>query len=113
MVRFASSASHGHVQSEHQLTASRRGLLHLWVRRRRLLYELHTDSPRPVIIAENMIGCAMYELVGAATLLPQAAVDVSRSVWVTTVLWERSFGLKPTRPPSRSMRRLVHPIHVP
>jgi hypothetical protein len=38
-------------------------LLHLRVRHRIAASESHTDPPSPVIIAENMIGCAMYELV--------------------------------------------------
>jgi hypothetical protein len=31
--------------------------------------ELHTDRSSPVIIAANMIGCAMYELVGIQSSL--------------------------------------------
>ena len=45
------------------LTPCRRHLLHFWVRHRCTVLESHTDPPSPVIIAENMIGCAMYELV--------------------------------------------------
>ncbi|USP72878.1 uncharacterized protein yc1106_00152 [Curvularia clavata] len=45
------------------LTPYRRHLLHLWVRLNLVAPKPHTDPPSPVIIAENMIGCAMYELV--------------------------------------------------
>lgn len=30
---------------------------------------IRSDIPRPVIVAENMIGCAMYELVRACPIL--------------------------------------------
>jgi hypothetical protein len=45
------------------LTIYRLRLLHLWVRHRIAPPSRHTDPHSPVIIAENMIGCAMYELV--------------------------------------------------
>ena len=47
------------------LTPYRRHLLHFWVRHHNTALKSHTDPPSPVIIAENMIGCAMYELVCA------------------------------------------------
>ena len=46
-----------------KLTFCRPRLLHLRVRHRSATSRPHTDTLSPVIIAENMIGCAMYELV--------------------------------------------------
>ncbi|KAF2140366.1 uncharacterized protein K452DRAFT_327715 [Aplosporella prunicola CBS 121167] len=55
--------------------------------------EQYADSP--VIVAENMIGCAMYEL-----------VCDGRSVSATTTWSVKSLGSSPIRPPFRSTRRL-------
>jgi hypothetical protein len=46
-----------------QLTVCRRRLLRLRVRHHVAARSAHTDNYRPVIVAENMIGVAMYELV--------------------------------------------------
>lgn len=54
---------------------------------------------RPVIVAENMIGCAMYELVGTKGLFLRIfhAEHGVRSELVMIRWSERSFGLKRTR----------------
>ena len=60
-------------------------LLHLWVRHRGATLQSTTDSDSPVIIAENMIGCAMYELVCAVRKLGGTYIDGYRSALATTI----------------------------
>ena len=63
----------------------------------------------PVIIAENMIGCAMYELVRLChgILRYKSCSNLTRSKSAMKSLQEKLFGLKPIRQPSKSTRRLV------
>ena len=59
--------------------------------------------PRPVIVAENMIGCAMYELVCVPPQRPrhawfrQLTAYLTRSEWVTMDWWEKSFESTPIK----------------
>lgn len=86
MVRLLDATSM-HCSVRRETDISRLRLLHLRVRHRiATRHQLHTDSARPVIIAEDMIGCAMYELVGAVLQLGRAIADWSRSVLATTTL---------------------------
>lgn len=66
------------------LTASRSGLLRLRVRHRLARLRPPTDYLSPVIVAENMIGVAMYELVCGSYAFQEVLANGTRSVSVTT-----------------------------
>lgn len=102
MVSFSNAATNN------PLTPDRRHLLHLRVRLYQEVLRTNTDPFSPVIIAENMIGCAMYELVCAPSPISGGIiVDSRRSVLVMTTLWVRLFESKTTRPQFKSTKRLV------
>ena len=66
---------------------------------------------RPVIVAEHMLGCAMYELVSTSIKAnPLATSDhhvFSRSMSDMTTLWAKLLGSKATKLRYRCMRRQV------
>jgi hypothetical protein len=63
----------------------------------------------PVIVAENLLGCAMYELVGCVGIQFEALQMLKdyRSVSVMIILSVKSFESMQTKPPSRSTRKPV------
>lgn len=87
----------------------RRRILHLRVRNATTITSRRTNDRSPVIVAEDMIGCAMYELVCVFCGFKRVAlgVDSSRSVSATITSSVRSFESTAIRLLSRSTRRLV------
>jgi hypothetical protein len=92
------------------LTICRRRLFGFRVRHRTAVHVSPTNSASPVIVAENMIGVAMYELVCKMDESCGTNADGCRSVSVTRTWSARSFESTMTRPPSRSTRRLVRNV---
>jgi hypothetical protein len=80
---YASPAICACVHRKIQLTAHRRRLLCFWVRHRSAARSAHTDSHSPVIVAENMIGVAMYELVRRIKGFGWIKINSSRFVLAT------------------------------
>ena len=119
-------------EKQRQLTLLRRqDLLHLWVRNIDLTFALQQlvdvlTLCSPVIVAEDMIGVAMYELVRLIrhSLLKHVSwlTDLSLSLSLsflssllrllrlksaTIILWVKLFELLATKPPFRSTKKLV------
>jgi len=68
---------------------------------------------RPVVVAENMIGVAMYELVWPSYKITGTRLTFSRFESVTITLSVKSFESKRTEPQFKYTRRQVWDIAEP